>query len=230
MNIRRGLFLLSLTVLLTGCSSGQLLKDQPISANSASGVIVMGVDLQSDFKSPNLRFLKFDPVTGKVDPAGAKNVTRSQEGLTGAQKLGAVMSGQTSLATGKQYFVFERPPGDWFLFSIAGSYSDGVYRSYSAISHMSKGTVAFQSSPGTARYIGEYGVSGKFGEPIRMATLDENFDAAQAELKKYPHITLPLQPSKPSDATFTCEMKKLPLGSEEICQRKTVVLKVTPAS
>jgi len=226
MKIRLGLLLLSLTGFISGCSSGQLLKDQPITANSTSGVIVMGVDLQSDFKSPNLTFLKFDPSTGKVDATNAKSVTRSKEGLTGAQKFGAVMTGQTSLAKGRQYFVFELPPGDWFLSSISGSYSDGVYSSYSAVSHLTEGTVAFQSSPGTASYIGEYGVAGRFGEPIRMVTLDQDFEAAQAELKKYPNIALALQASKPSHATLACEFKKVPLSSVEYCQWKTAVLTV----
>jgi hypothetical protein len=226
MKIRLNLLLLSLTGFFTACGSGQLLKDQPLSANSASGVIVMGVDLQSDFKSPLLVFLKFDPGTGKVVPGAVKSVTPSKEGLTGAQKFGAVMSGQTSLPRGKQYFVFELPPGDWFFYSISGSYSDGLSSSYSAVSYMSEGTIAFQSSPGTARYVGEYGVTGKFGEAIRMLVLDQNHDAAQAELRKYPNITLPLQASKPSDATFTCEFKSVLMSSAKFCQSKTVVLKV----
>ena len=229
MKIRLNVFLLSWTALLGGCSSGQLLKDQPISANSASGVIVMGVDLQSDFKSPSLAFLRFDPATGKVDSTSVKSVSRSKEGLTGAQKFGAVMTGQTSLAKGKQYFVFELPPGDWFLSSISGSYSDGLYSSYSAVTHMTEGTIAFRSGPGTASYIGEYGVTGKFGQPIRMVTLEQNFDAAQVELKNYSNITVPLQASKPSNATLACEFKKVPLSSVEYCQWKTAVLTVAPS-
>jgi hypothetical protein len=218
--------LLSLSILLTACSSGQLSKDQPLSATSNSGVIVLGMDLQSDFKSPVFGFLRYDPRTGKVDQSGVKTVTRSQEGLSAGQKFGAVMSGQTSLAKGHQYFVFELPPGEWILSSVSGTFSDGVYRSYSATSYMSKGTIAFQSGTGVAHYVGEYRVTGNFGESLQLHVLDENADAAQAALKTYPNITMPLQGAKPSMATFSCETMKNFMTGEEMCKWKTITVKV----
>jgi hypothetical protein len=216
---------LSLAIVLTGCSSGQLSKDQPLSATSNSGVIVLGMDLQSAFKSPTFGFLRYDPGTGKVDPSGMKLVTRSQEDLSAGQKFGAVMSGQTSLAKGHQYFVFELPPGEWIMSHVGGVFSDG-YRSYSATSYMSKGTIAFQSGTGVARYVGEYRVTGNFGETLQLHVLDENADAAQAALKKYPNITMPLQAAKPSIVPFSCETVKNFMGGEETCKWKTITVKI----
>lgn len=226
---RRELLLAYALLVLAGCSSGQLQKDRQISANSSSGVIVLGMDVQSDFRAPLFEFLKFDPRTGKVDPEGVKRVTPSTENLTGAQKFGAAMTGQSSRPTGHQYFVFELPAGEWFLYSISGYYSDGLSASYSATSYLSKGTVVFQSRAGTASYLGEYRVTGKFGAAMDLQTLDGNLDAAQTELKKYTNIVLPLEASKSTLATFSCEMKKLFMSSEEVCQWKTVVVAVSQA-
>src|SRR3954467_13128684 len=106
--------IVSLAILvLTASRAGQLTQDQPISSNSNSGVIVLGMDLQSDFKSPLFNFLRYDARTGKVDPQGVKSVSRSKADLTGGQKFAAAMTGQTSLARGREYFVFELPPGEW---------------------------------------------------------------------------------------------------------------------
>jgi hypothetical protein len=225
--MRRIPLLATLSILvLTGCSSGQITKDQPISANSNSGVIVLGMDLQSDFKSPLFNFLRYDPRTGKVDPQGMKHVSRSKEDLTGGQKFAAAMTGQTSLPLGRQYFVFELPPGEWILSSVSGSYNDGLGSSYSATSYMSKGTIAFQSGPGTARYVGEYRVVGKLGEPLQLHTLGDDLGSAEAALKKYPHIEMPLQASKPSTATFSCETTKLFMSGAETCKWKTITVQV----
>jgi hypothetical protein len=221
--MRHLLKLASVLILLTGCSSGQLTKDQPVSVNSNSGVVVLGMDLQSDFKSPTFGFLRYDPQTGKADPKGLKLVSRSKEDLTGAQKFAAAMSGQTSLAKGRQFFVIELPPGEWILLSVSGFYSDGLSSSYSATSYFSKGTIAFSSTAGAARYLGEYRVTGRFGEAFDLHTLGEDLAAAQAEFKKYPNIELPLQASEPLKASFSCETKKILWGGE-MCQWKTVTV------
>jgi hypothetical protein len=226
--MRHTFMLLSLSIVLfTGCSSGQITKDQPITANSGSGVIVLGIDLQSDFKSPSFHFLRYDPLTGKVDPKGRKVVTRSNEDLSSGQKFGAVMSGQTSLAKGRQYFVFELPPGEWILSSVSGYYSDGVYQSYSTTSYLSRGTIAFPSAAGVARYLGEYRVTGRFGEAMQLHVLGEEQDAAKAALAKYPHIELPLQASRPSTVTYSCETMKLFMSGEETCNWKTITVAVS---
>ena len=227
--MRHQFTLVSLAIfVLIGCSSGQLTKDQPIAATSNSGVIVLGMDLQSDFKSPTFTFLRYDPRTGKVDlQNGVKTVSRSKDDLSGGQKFAAAMTGQTSLSKGRQYFVFELPAGEWILSSVSSYYNDGLGNSYSAASNMSKGTIAFPSSAGVARYVGEYRVVGKLGEALELHALDEDLGAAQTELKKYPHIELPLQPSKPSTATYTCEKTKI-LWGPETCVWKTVMVQITP--
>lgn len=217
--------LAGILALLTACSSGQLKKTQPVSAQTSIGVIVLGMDLQSDFKSPTFGFLRYDPQSGKVDTTGIKLVSRSKEDLTAAQKFGAVMSGQTSLARGRQYFVFDLPPGEWILFSVSGFYSDGMVSSQSATSYFNKGTVSFSSAEAVARYVGEYRVSGRFGEALEVQTLADDLVAAQAEFKKYPQIDLPLQATKPSRATFSCEMKKILWGGP-MCQWKTVTVQM----
>jgi hypothetical protein len=225
--MRTSLPLSCLTVLLlTACASGQLTKDQTVSATGNSGIIVLGMDLQSDFKSPLFIFRRYDPRTGKVDPDGVKSVSTSMEDLSGGQKFAAAMSGATSLPKGRQYFVFELPPGEWFLYCVTGYYNNGLGSAYSATSFLSKGTLAFESGAGVARYLGEYRVTGKFGDNLQLQTLDEDLTAAQSELKKYPHIEMPLQSSKPATATFSCEMKKIFMSSEETCQWKTVTVQV----
>ena len=223
------LFVTLSTILLTSCSSGQLTKDQPISANSSSGVVVLGVDLQSDFKSPTFTFLRYDPGTGKVIPQGLKHVTPSKEDLTGGQKFAAAMTGQTSLPKGRQFFVIELPQGEWVLYSVSGFYSDGLAHSYSSTSFFSKGTVAFQSTSGVARYLGEYRVVGNFGEAMDLQILGDDLGAAQEAFKKYPRIELPLQASKPSRATFSCETMKNFMNGQELCKWKTVMVQVAAA-
>ena len=170
-----------------------------------------------------------DPGTGKVIPQGLKHVTPSKEDLTGGQKFAAAMTGQTSLPKGRQFFVIELPQGEWVLYSVSGFYSDGLAHSYSSTSFFSKGTVAFQSTSGVARYLGEYRVVGNFGEAMDLQILGDDLGAAQEAFKKYPRIELPLQASKPSRATFSCETMKNFMNGQELCKWKTVMVQVAAA-
>lgn len=213
-------------LVLTGCASGQLSRDQPVSTSSSSGVIVLGMDVQSEFRAPRFTFMRYDPRTGQADPDSTKSVTPGTDDLSSQQKFAAAMTGQSSRPRGRQYFVVELPPGEWFLYYISGFYSDGLANSYSATSFLSKGTIAFPSSAGVARYLGEYRVTGRFGEALRLEVLADDPAAAQAALEKYPHIELALQPEKPALTAFSCVMKTLFMSKDQVCDHKTVKLAV----
>jgi hypothetical protein len=215
----------TLASLLSGCvmSQGQLRRDADFSAQSPHALLMFGVDIQSNYKSPLLTFRKYDPQTGKVDLSDLYHASPRTDQMSGGQKFGAAMSGQSSRPGGHDYFVIGLPPGDWFLWAMSGFYSDGVAASYSSTTFFSNGTIVIHATPGTASYIGEYSVAGKFGEDLILAPAASNFAAAQSELRTFPNVRQELIEVVPRQMKFTC-VEKLSIVGKFPCDPASIVL------
>lgn len=69
--VQRTWLVLPAAVVLASCASqGQFDRNAAFSESSSGSLVVLGVDIQSDFKNPALVFRKYDPQTGKIDPKG----------------------------------------------------------------------------------------------------------------------------------------------------------------
>jgi hypothetical protein len=214
-----------IVVLFTGCvtQSGQVERDALFSASSDAALFIFGVDLQSKFKSPDLIFRKYDPLTGKVDKNGSLHVTPRIDKLTSGQKFNAAMSGQSSRPGGHDYFVINLAPGDWFLWAMSGFYNDGLGTSYSSTTYFSKGTFVLTAKAGVASYIGEFVVRGSYGENMILAPAPANFAAAQAELRTFTNVTQELVEFVPKKKTFSCTSKQV-LWEKVACDGDSVVV------
>jgi hypothetical protein len=218
-------FVVVIACCFSGCvtSSGQLSRDTAFSSSSTYALMMFGVDVQSDFKSPLLVFRKYDPQTGKVDLSGIYHASPRIDGLTDDQKLAAAMTGQNSRPGGHGYFVIGLPEGDWFLWAMSGFYSNGLGTSYSSTSYFSSGTIAIKAKAGEASYLGEFVVSGKYGSNLKIMPTKANFAAAQLELQSFARVDRQLIDAPPTKKKFACS-EQLILWSKTPCGPKTIVV------
>jgi hypothetical protein len=184
--------------LLGGCATSEVKPSDAFTAASDTSLVVLGVEVKSVYKQPQLAFIKYDPVTGKSDPSGRVFASRP---LTSKEKLRVGLLGQRALSGGHSYFVFRMPPGDWMLMAVHGNFN-GMAEAHSLLS---EGTIAFTTRPGAAIYVGEYAVTGNLSGPLSIAQLQSDLAAAQAELDSYPGAEVKLSYVEPTHVRFTCE-------------------------
>jgi len=201
------------------------LNDPAFTSASPTSLFVFGVDVQSQYKSPSLVFLKYDPTTGKAIARSARHVSPRQDDLPAGQRIGAALTGQQSLPNGRSLFVVDLPAGDWVLWCISAYYNNGLGTSYSSVSYLAKGTITLHAAPGQATYIGEYEINGDVGGDLALVELPRRFDKTRGDLASF-QIQVELQNTEIESRTFTCERKTI-LLSETPCAGETVV--VVPA-
>jgi hypothetical protein len=197
-------------ILLGGCATGQMERDAVFTTSSPTSLVMFGVDLQSEFKDPDLAFGKYDPVTGRVDSSRFYHAKPRTEQLTGGQSVLAYLSGRDSRPVGHVYFVVNLPPGAWFLWQVSAVRALGldVWRSTTTV--LSDGTILIPSKPGTALYLGEFVLKGKYSESITLAPAPRNFAAAQAELDTFSSVQVPLVDEEAEIRPFKCAEERLP--------------------
>lgn len=220
---RASIYIVMLLV-MAGCASGQVLRTAAFSSESKTTLVVFGLDVQSNFKTPTLVFRRYDPRTGKVDLKGEVRASPRSDKLTGGQRLAAALTGQDARPGGHGYFVLELPEGSWFLCCLSGFYNDG-FTSYSSNTYFSEGALVLQSQAGTAAYLGEYMVSGRYGENLRIEPLPANLPAAQSELDTFANVKAALAAIEPQTKPFSCESKVV-LFSKVECVPATMVVKL----
>jgi hypothetical protein len=213
----------ALVIFATGCVSqrGQMDRNAPFSAGSDTALVMFGVDIQSSFKSPTLTFLQFDPTTRHALKSSYSAEPRIDK-LTDGQKFAGAMTGQNALPGGHNYFVISLPPGEWLLYQISGFYSDGAY-SYSSTTSLSKGTIVVSAHAGTATYVGEFLVTGRYGEDMRLTVAPANFVAAKNELATFKNVKQELIESIPHARAFSCSDTQGVLGKTQ-CYWASVVV------
>ncbi len=207
-------------LLLAACAMTQPESKADLALSSSTALVMFGVNMQSGLQNPALTFRKYDPSTGRVDPSSLVNATRWRGDLTKSQRNPA---GQQSLSAEHSYFALHLPPGHWFLWAIAGFYSDGEGNSYSATSFPSEGTIAFTTEPGVVMYVGEYMVSGKPGENLMLTMLPPDLNTAKAKFDASTGAQRELVPTQPLKTRFTCAGKRTTTGQFE-CKAASIVV------
>lgn len=223
--IPRLLSLLFALACLSGCviTGGQIDRDKPFTSASPGALLVFGVDVQSQYKSPSLVFLQYDPATGKGLPESTRHVSPRQDDLSAGQRFGAFMTGQQSLPNRRSLFVVELPAGDWILWCVTGYMNDGLGTSTSSVSYMAQGTLAVKAEPGKATYVGEFEINGEFGDDLQLVELPRSFDKARSDLAAYQNVQVELQDTPFDNRRFTCERRRVML-TETPCARDTVIV------
>ncbi len=217
-----GWVLIALICLMSGCTSmGQLGKDQEFNRNSSNGLVVLGVNVQGDFKSPRLTFIQYDPVSGMVNSKTKFEIEPRMDALTDSEKFSAFMSGQSSRPGGHDYFIFEVPPGEWILVSINGTYIGGGVQNYISNTFFNKGTFTFSVRQGVALYGGEFDVRGRFGYPFMIVSQKPDIASASEKLKSFNNIHEALSESLAKSATFSCKSQLI----SDKCDLETIVVK-----
>jgi hypothetical protein len=199
-------------LLLTSCATGQITRETTFSPASDQALVVLGVDVASSFKSPRLEFRSYDPATGKADARPAITAIPRKEQVTAGQKIKASLFGLEAGDGGHEYFLIEMPAGYWILSSVTASYG-GRGTNYVSHSVFQKGTIGFEVKPGSAVYIGEYQITGSYGGSLGIARMRDDLPAAQAEIATYANVEQELAPLDPQAKTFTCQSKKVLLGT-----------------
>lgn len=223
--MQRAAICLLVLLALCGCASpGEFRRTAEFTADSKTALVVFGVDVQSKFKSPTLIFRRYDPQTGKADMTGEVRAEPRTDQLTGGQRLAAALTGQDARPGGHGYFVVELPPGNWFLCCLFGFYNDG-FTSYSSTTFFSQGALVLEAQTGTAAYLGEYVVDGKYGENLRLSPLPRDLPAAQKELESFVNVKAQLVEVELQTKPFSCESKVV-LFSKVECVFKTMVVKL----
>jgi|GEM_PF-2386933 len=214
-----------LAFVVSACSGGQVGNDFAFQPTSEKALIVMGLDVRGGYGKPSLLFRMYDPETGQALKE-QKFLSPSDRELSSGQILTSYFTGQSSRPRGKTYIVAELEPGNWFIGRINGNYSTG-YISYKSVSILSRGTVTFDAEPGHVIYLGEYRLGGALGSSFSLIKVNEDFDAAEAELDKFTNISAKLERGEVVRRKFTCEhTEKLFGGEGDDCKRDKMVIDV----
>lgn len=223
--IPRLLSLLLALASLSGCviTGGQIDRDQAFTRSSATALLVFGVDVQSQYKSPGLTFIQYDPSTGQGLPEHSRHVNPRQDDLSAGERFGAFMTGQQSLPNRRSLFVVELPAGDWILWCVTGSMSDGFGNSVSSISYLAHGTLAVKAEPGKATYVGEFEINGEYGDDLQLVELPRRFDKAKGDLAAYRNVQVELENVPFESRRFTCDQGRV-LFAKTPCLKDTVMV------
>jgi len=196
---KQALIILSI-LFLFGCSDHQMKKDAVFNKSSQSGVIVLGVILDTPYVNPSLIFRKYDPNTSSA----SKNETFI------AQPEGSNLQAQLDYRAKDiqpDVFVLNMPAGHWFLECISASKNDGRTINSNS-SCFSLGTIAFKVEEGRASYIGEYTIKSWFSGGIKIKKLADNVEKGREKLKGFKYVDADLELQKPSIIKYEC-VKKL---------------------
>lgn len=223
MNLRH-LWLLSTAALLAACGSGQASRDVQFDQSSAQALLVMGVDVRSDYKRPSFLVRMFDPETGQpMKPQ--KTIHPRDDILTAGQKFSAYFTGQDARPGGHSYFVFELSAGHWFLEQVNGMYNDG-FTSYSSTVQFSRGTPTFEAVPGRVTYLGEYALAGSYGGGLSLMQLPADVERARTELNSFSQVSSEMTFVEPKVRSYECVKTRI-LWGEKKCARSEMVIDIS---
>lgn len=174
MKRRTYLNLLALTALSLAGCTQQLARDAVFNATSPNGLVVMGI--RDGWHLPWNMTVYFMPYDD------ARKVA------TGGSFPNPLLSKET--IPGNPFMIGQLPPGRYVI---------GMVSSRLWTDNMEKGTAAFDIRAGEATYIGDFEAA-----PGLLRARGYDLPAARRALAAYPHVTVPLQVTKPTMVRNIC--------------------------
>ena len=216
---------LSLVFLMTACAQNtgnQITPETNFNRASANGLVIVGFDDENEFNGqpkPKLNWRRFDPSTmrasGELIPISApKTITSALY--------------DNSNETSRPYYVFELPPGNYYIESLFQSYDfkKAVKREETANRTVLLGSYAPSVAvrPGEISYIGEfrYGVDG--AAITRLNPVAPQIDRAKSLIGTFRGIFGDVVYQEPRPVTFSCNQTRTTFQKEFNCAVNTVSL------
>ena len=216
---------LSLVFLVTACAKttgNQVMPDTTFNRASANGLVIVGFDDEREFNGqpkPKLNWRRFDPSTmraeGELIPISApKTITSALY--------------DDSNETSRPYYVFELPPGNYYIESLFQSYEfkKAVKREDTANRTVLLGSYSpsITVRPGEISYIGEYryGVDGAAITRISLAA--PQMARAKSLIGTYSGIFGEVTFQDPRPVSFSCNQTRTTFQREFNCAVSSVSL------
>ena len=218
-------FLLLPIILLVSCAAktgNQITAESTFNAASPNGLVIVGFDDEREFDGqpkPKLNWRRFDPATmrasGELIPVSVPSNIKT-------------VLYDDSNETSRPYYVFELPPGNYYIESLFQSYDfkKAVKREETANRTVLLGSYSpsITVRPGEILYIGEYryGVDG--AAITRLNPAPPQIERARSLIATYNGVFGNVVYREPKPVKFSCNQTRTTFQREFNCAVNTVSL------